>query len=114
MGHKPKFCKNCGEKLDPNVEIRNCTECGTEIKAIVVKSLPYKSPGTAALLALIGGIFALPAIGHMYARKVGMGAGILIGGFILYSLSLTVIISITSIRAYEAQYSPTGKHHLCP
>lgn len=69
---------------------------------------PYKSPGTAALLAFIGGIFALPGIGHIYVRKVGTGVGILIGGFILYALTFTEIISVTSTRAYEAQYSPTG------
>ena len=69
---------------------------------------PCKSPGTAALLAFIGGIFALPGIGHFYVRKVGTGVGILIGGFILYALTFTIIISVTSLRAYEAQYSPTG------
>ncbi len=69
---------------------------------------PWKSPGTAALLAFIGGIFALPGIGHIYVRKVGTGVGILIGGFILYALTFVIIISVTSIRAYEAQYSPTG------
>jgi uncharacterized membrane protein len=37
-----------------------------------------------------------------------MGVGILIGGFILYALIFSIIISVTSARAYEAQYSPTG------
>lgn len=67
-----------------------------------------KSPGTATLLAFIGGMFALPGIGHIYVRKVGTGIVILIGGFILYALTFAIIISVTSIRAYQAQYSPTG------
>jgi TM2 domain-containing membrane protein YozV len=116
MSGKPKFCSNCGKKLDPNAEIRNCPKCGIDLKACStdqpsashVEHLPYKSPGTAALIAFIGGIFALPGIGHIYVRKVGMGVGILIGGFIVYVLTFTIIISVTSTRAYEAQYSPTG------
>lgn len=39
---------------------------------------------------------------------MGAGVGILIGGFILYALTFTIIISVTSTRTYEAQYSPTG------
>jgi len=54
----------------------------------VVQPLPYKSPGTVALIAFIGGIFALPGIGHIYVGKVGRGIGILILGLILYALLL--------------------------
>jgi TM2 domain-containing membrane protein YozV len=61
---------------------------------------PYKSPGTAALLAFMGGIFALPGIGHIYVRKVGTGVVVLISGFTLYALAFAMIISVTSIRAY--------------
>jgi ABC-type lipoprotein release transport system permease subunit len=39
---------------------------------------------------------------------VGTGVGILIGGFIFYALTFSIIISVTSARAYEVQYSPTG------
>ena len=35
--------------------------------------LPHKSPGTAALIAFIGGLIGLPGIGHMYVGKVGRG-----------------------------------------
>ena len=76
----PKFCSNCGEslqKLNANNEaIKNCPKCkidlfqvGGEIplrNSSVVDQLPYKSPGTAALIAFIGGIFALPGLGHIY------------------------------------------------
>jgi TM2 domain-containing membrane protein YozV len=116
MSHEPNFCSNCGEKLNPNVELRNCPKCDADLKSYSasqpstssVKRLPYKNPGTTALLAFIGGILALPGIGHIYVGKVGTGVGILIGGFILYALTFTIIISVTSTRAYEAQYSPTG------
>lgn len=114
MSHEPDFCSNCGEKLNPNGELRNCPKCYADLKAYSasqpssVEDLPYKNPGTTALLAFIGGILALPGIGHIYVGKVGTGVGILIGGFILYALTFSIIISVTSTRAYEAQYSPTG------
>lgn len=114
MRHDPDFCGNCGEKLSPNGDLRNCPKCDADLKAYStsqpssVERLPYKNPGTTALLAFIGGILALPGIGHIYVGKVGTGVGILIGGFILYALTFTIIISVTSNRAYEAQYSPTG------
>ena len=114
MSHEPDFCSNCGEKLNPNGELKNCPKCYADLKAYSasqpssVERLPYKNPGTTALLAFIGGILALPGIGHIYIGKVGTGVGILIGGFILYALTFSIIISVTSTRAYEAQYSPTG------
>ena len=114
MSHEPDFCSNCGEKLNPNGELRNCPKCYADLKAYSasqpssVEHLPYKNPATTALLAFIGGILALPGIGHIYAGKVGTGVEILIGGFILYALTFSIIISVASTRAYEAQYSPTG------
>ena len=114
MSHEPDFCSNCGEKLNPNGELRNCPKCYADLKAYSasqpssVEHLPYKNPATTALLAFIGGILALPGIGHIYVGKVGTGVVILIGGFILYALTFSIIISVASTRAYEAQYSPTG------
>jgi hypothetical protein len=114
MSHEPDFCSNCGEKLNPNGESRNCPKCYADLKAYSasqpssVEHLPYKNPATTSLLAFIGGILALPGIGHIYVGKVGTGVGILIGGFILYALTFSIIISVASTRAYEAQYSPTG------
>jgi len=116
MSSKNNYCSHCGEKLDPNAKIKYCPKCGTDIKvgatrklsSSIAEQLPYKNPGTAALIALVGGIFALPGIGHMYVGKVGIGIGILIMGFILYVLTFTIIISVTSTRAFEAQYTPTG------
>jgi TM2 domain-containing membrane protein YozV len=114
MSHELDFCSNCGEKLNPNGELRNCPKCYADLKIYSasqpssVEHLPYKNPATTALLAFIGGILALPGIGHIYVGKVGTGVGILIGGFILYALTFSIIISVASTRAYEAQYSPTG------
>jgi TM2 domain-containing membrane protein YozV len=114
MKDKPIFCSNCGKKLKPKGELRNCPKCDADLTDYTrqpsssVENFPYKNPGTTALLAFIGGVIALPGIGHIYVGKVGMGVGILIGGFILYALTFSIIISVTSARAYEAQYSPTG------
>jgi predicted amidophosphoribosyltransferase len=54
---KPIFCSNCGKKLEPNQELRTCPKCDADLKAhsasepSSVEHLPYKNPGTTALLA---------------------------------------------------------------
>ena len=109
MSAPPKFCSNCGEKLDTEKEMDECPKCHsalhqhsehTKSPSRVVEQLPYKSPGTAALIAFIGGIFALPGIGHIYVGKVGKGIAILVGGIILYVISILGIIFITTPKAY--------------
>jgi len=119
LSTNPNFCSNCGEKLDTNAETGICPKCHTtlhehsehsqpnppieaEPKPSIVQHLPYKSPGTSALIAFIGGIFGLPGIGHMYVGRVGRGIGILILGLILYG----VIIIMTSAFAFLGQTSP--------
>jgi uncharacterized membrane protein YvbJ len=86
----PKFCSNCGETLNLNKEIKKCSKCGIDLQQQqqqqvgsitqnrpIVDQLPYKSPGTAALIAFIGGIFALLGLGHIFVGKIGKGFGIL-------------------------------------
>jgi hypothetical protein len=99
----PKYCSNCGETLE-NLnykEIKKCPKCGIDLlqtaayttsKTSIVDQLPYKSPGTAALIAFIGGIFALLGIGHIYVGKVGKGIGILISGIIIAALLIIMIM----------------------
>ena len=111
MSGGPNYCSNCGEKLDENLKIDECPKCHTALhehyKHIesspprMVEQLPYKSPGTAALIAFIGGIFALPGIGHIYVGKVGRGIGILILGLILYALSVATIFSVGFLASIE-------------
>ena len=72
-----------------------------ESKTSVVEQLPYKSPGTAALIAFIGGIFALPGIGHIYVGKVGKGIGILVLGLILYAVIVLTIVSVGFLASLE-------------
>jgi TM2 domain-containing membrane protein YozV len=103
MNNITKFCGNCGESLENlnDKEIKKCPKCGIDLQTgstrntspSVVEQLPYKSPGTAALIAFIGGIFGLPGIGHIYVGKIGKGIGILITGIII--AALLVFISIT-------------------
>jgi len=64
----------------------------------VVEQLPYKSPGTTALIAFLGGLFALPGIGHMYVEKVRRGIIILIGGLVLYIVMIIPVIMAFSIQ----------------
>jgi TM2 domain-containing membrane protein YozV len=106
----PNFCSNCGEKLDIDEDIEVCPKCHTalhehpkhkESTPSVVEQLPYKSPGTAALIAFIGGIFGLPGIGHIYVGKVGKGIGILILGLILYAVIVITIVSVGFLASLE-------------
>src|SRR5919109_1129611 len=103
MSAPPKFCASCGEKLDTGKEMDECPKCHsalhqdsehTKSPSRVVGQLPYKSPGTAALIAFIGGIFALPGIGHIYVGKVGKGIAILILGIVLIILTIVLIFSV--------------------
>ena len=109
MTNRPKFCSNCGESLDQ--ESKKCSKCGIDFQQqqqvesntsnrSIVDQLPYKSPGTAALIAFIGGIFGLPGIGHIYVGKVGKGIGILISGIIIAVLLVIMVISLQSILLF--------------
>ena len=113
MSTGPNFCSNCGEKLDASMNTNECPKCHSVYSALhehsnhsespprVVEQLPYKSPGTAALIAFIGGIFALPGIGHIYVGKVGKGIGILVLGLILYVVIVVTIVSIGFLASVE-------------
>ena len=77
----------------------------------VVDQLPYKSPGTAALIAFIGGIFALLGLGHIYIGNVGRGIGILISGIVIYALLIITIIfsfSLQGLSFLAEEKSPIG------
>lgn len=107
MTSTPKFCSNCGETLNLNEEIKKCSKCGIDLQQQqqqqqigsitqnrpIVDQLPYKSPGTAALIAFIGGIFALLGLGHIFVGKIGKGFGILVSGIIIYVLFVIMAIS---------------------
>jgi hypothetical protein len=118
---RPKFCSNCGETLGNlnDKEIKKCPKCKIDLLQVggpphnttVVDHLPYKSPGTAALIAFIGGIFTLLGLGHIYIGNVGRGIGILIAGIIIYVLLIIIIIfslSLQSLLFLGADESPIG------
>lgn len=123
---RPKFCSNCGEALEQlnenNKEIKKCPKCKFDLfqigkgevpssNASVVDQLPYKSPGTAALIAFIGGIFALPGLGHIYVGNIGRGIGILISGIVIYSLFIITMIfsfSLQGLLFLAADKPPIG------
>ena len=118
----PKFCSNCGETLENlnDEEIKKCPKCKIDLLQLgrpahntpFVDQLPYKSPGTAALIAFIGGIFALLGLGHMYIGNVGRGIGILISGIIIYVLFIIIIIifslSLQGLLFLGVDESPIG------
>src|SRR5678816_1117865 len=121
---RPKFCSNCGYALknlndDNDKEIKKCPKCGIDLLQVgrgviplrntsVVDQLPYKSPGTAALIAFIGGIFALLGLGHIFVGKIGKGFGILVSGIIIYVLFVIMAISLPGMLLLGLVESSTG------
>jgi hypothetical protein len=97
-----KFCPNCGKSIG-NSSYNNTSPSISE-NPNVVRQLPYKSPGTAALIAFIGGIFGLCGIGHMYVGKVGRGIGILIGGLVMLGLSLLAFAGLAVLGFFGLGY----------
>jgi TM2 domain-containing membrane protein YozV/DNA-directed RNA polymerase subunit RPC12/RpoP len=89
------YCKYCGEELHSD-ELNKCPYCSSDLtytqpkKTVsgikVIRTVPHKSPGTAALIAFISAIFGLPGIGHIYVGRIGRGIGILLSGFVLYTM----------------------------
>ncbi|HZL21871.1 MAG TPA: zinc-ribbon domain-containing protein [Nitrososphaeraceae archaeon] len=116
MTNRPKFCSNCGESLDQ--ESKKCSKCGIDFQqqqiehpisnTSIVDQLPYKSPGTAALIAFIGGIFALLGLGHIFIGKIGKGVGILVSGIIIYVLFVIMAISLPVMLLLGLVESFTG------
>ena len=115
---RPKYCSNCGEILK-NLnyeEIKKCPKCGIDLlqkayttpKTSIVDQLPYKSPGTAALISFIGGIFALLGLGHIFVGKIGKGFGILVSGIIIYVLFVIMAISLPGMLLLGLVESSTG------
>ena len=116
MSGGPNYCSNCGEKLDTDKPIADCPKCHSDLhehsKHIestprIVEQLPYKSPGTTALIAFLGGLFALPGIGHMYVGKLRRGIIILIGGFVLYVIFIVAFIALAIPFQYNDQIGRT-------
>jgi hypothetical protein len=117
MTSRPKFCSNCGKTLDLNQEIKKCSKCGIDFQqqqvgsssnTPIVDQLPYKSPGTAALIAFIGGIFALLGLGHIFVGKIGKGFGILVSGIIIYVLFVIMAVSLPGMLLLGLVESSSG------
>jgi hypothetical protein len=78
---KIPFCPNCGREVRP--EAAFCPSCGYNLKSAAAVPPPaapaakpstplkHKSPGIAAVLALVLGFFGLMGIGHIYGESLG-------------------------------------------
>jgi TM2 domain-containing membrane protein YozV len=125
MTSKIKFCGKCGQELPTNFDVTYCPKCGEKIDGVdtnishnesndaitgerkeptyqpsVVAQLPYKSPGTAALIAFIGGLFGLPGIGHIYVGKLGNGIGILILGLVIFAFMIIFAFALPPLALF--------------
>jgi len=100
------YCPECGKKVSPKAEI--CPRCGVRIKPAIeepkVRVVETKSPGVAAVLALVLGLFGLWGIGHIYVGKIGRGILLLVGGLIIEILALSTIF--TSMFGFGFYVSP--------
>jgi TM2 domain-containing membrane protein YozV/predicted RNA-binding Zn-ribbon protein involved in translation (DUF1610 family) len=118
----PKYCGNCGVYLENlnSKENNKCPKCGIEFQPVepirnpstpatsIVEQLPYKSPGTAALIAFIGGLFGLLGVGHIYVGKIGKGIGILITGFVIAFLLIIMVVFLQGIFFFEVDESSSA------
>lgn len=91
------FCSSCGAEISPGSSF--CPRCGKAAgfsnNSPAPPYNPYKNPTTAALIAIIGGIFGFMGIGHIYAGNLGKGLFILIGGIVLFFAGIfTVFIGV--------------------
>ncbi|MGI0012778.1 MAG: hypothetical protein ACREBU_04940 [Nitrososphaera sp.] len=95
------YCRHCAGELESD-DLETCPHCGGDLsytpppaktkrkskksarQVKVVVNVPQKSPGLAALIALIGAFFGFGGIGHIYVGRVGRGLAVLISGFALY------------------------------
>lgn len=90
------FCGSCGKEIPATAAF--CPNCGRPTQAqpppssVVYRQLPQKDPGIAALLAIIGGLFGLPGIGHIYVGRIGRGLLILFSGLILFVIWIFVFL----------------------
>ena len=97
MSVRPKFCSNCGEKLDADIDIEECPKCHSPLHehsghtlhpSSIVEDFPHKSPRKATIIAIIGGLFGIQGLGHIYVGKLGKGFGILSTGIGLLVIPL--------------------------
>ena len=78
------FCPNCGKSAADTTVTQTTVPVGYN---------PYKNPTTAALIAIIGGIFGFPGIGHIYVGKLAKGILILVSGIILFVVGLIALMA---------------------
>ncbi|MBA3749391.1 MAG: hypothetical protein H0X03_00555 [Nitrosopumilus sp.] len=55
--------------------------------------ISFKNGGVAFILAFFLGLFFFNGVGHMYIGKVRRGAGIMILGWIIYSILFIILVS---------------------
>ncbi|HJR84982.1 MAG TPA: hypothetical protein VJ772_06390 [Nitrososphaeraceae archaeon] len=103
--------------METEAEIDECPKCHSALhehsnhiksEPSVVQQLPYKSPGTTSLIAFLGGIVGLAGIGHMYVGKVRRGIIILIGGIVLFMVSIFVMSALFTPSFDTSEYPGTN------
>ncbi|HET8847866.1 MAG TPA: hypothetical protein VFM20_03655, partial [Nitrososphaeraceae archaeon] len=99
-----------------DIDVEACPKCHSplphysdygSLSSATDKSIPHKSPRKAVIIAIVGGIFGLLGLGHMYVGKLGKGFGIL-------SLGIGLIVIPITLAGYLSFYLPdeVGLHPL--
>lgn len=80
------FCPKCGKEVPPGAVY--CPSCGANLTAPITPVIQYgmKSPGVAAVLAVVFGLMSCLGIGHIYIGKIGKGITLLLIGWFLNGL----------------------------
>ena len=116
MGASRNFCGNCGERLVADIDVEACPKCHSPLphysdygsfSSATDKSISNKSIIMAVIIAIVGGIFGLLGLGHMYVGKLGKGFGIL-------GLGIGLIVIPITLAGYLSFFLPdeVGLHPL--
>jgi hypothetical protein len=107
------YCSNCGEKV-PEINIERCPKCDSPVLqypenlsfAQSTLKRPYKSARKAIIIAIVGGLFGLQGIGHMYVGKLGKGFGILTTGVALILIPFFIAVYLSLFLPEDIELHP--------
>ncbi len=73
--------------------------------------IPFKNGGVAFILAFFFGLFLFNGVGHMYIGKVRRGVGVMLLGWLIYSIVLLFMIFVVGLNITQIfePYSVTNE-----
>ena len=111
------FCPYCGARQPSPSTIQNTPMLQSQ-PSPTVSGPPYpqytlieqgKDEGIAAILALVGGIFGIWGLGHLYVGKIGRGIALLLLGLVLHGSFL--LFGLLAVVAKPVGVLPPASGH---